>query len=178
MWNSRGCNSAFLPREYRRMHGTDLKPSAVWSPRIESAQRNFCSAGDLGRIEFHFGGIKEQCQDWFDNIGCFMVTVIWAARADGSKTVHRNNSIFQHIIFGHIESPYWESWKVRISSDDFRVRSWEYPDWYPTIFEILYFKIAFQWIIHTLHTFFFGVPWGLQRYPDFHPDPPLRFVLC
>jgi hypothetical protein len=66
--------------------GMDLKPLVVWSPlgvffhsrspRIESAPRNFCPGVDLGHVEFRFGGIKEQCQDWFDNIGYFMVTVI------------------------------------------------------------------------------------------------------
>jgi hypothetical protein len=35
----------------------------------------------FGHVELLFGGIKEQYQDWFDNIGCFMGTVIWAAGA-------------------------------------------------------------------------------------------------
>jgi hypothetical protein len=73
-------------------------------------------------------------------------------------------SSFQHTTFAHIERPNWKSWKVRISSDDFRVTFSEYLDWSPVIIEVLHFKIAFQWLIHSFHDFFFGVPRHFQWY--------------
>jgi hypothetical protein len=75
-----------------------------------------------------------------------------------------------------IERPCRKSWKVRIPSDNLTVKFRQDSD-SETVIQVLHFKIAFRWMIYSLHDLFFRLPRGLWWYPYFLSYLPRRFVL-